>query len=110
MTIAQDKVQKSAISHFKYTIVGANLTVTFQRGPGVLTRTGAGALRITYPSGQGIDTLRQSVSARLTGATEGFATPTSTSDEQIDIAVTDNAGAALDNVPGEIDVTAILGD
>lgn len=106
-----DFVQKSLVSVFKYSIAATVLTVNFQRGAGVLTRTGVGTLRVTYPSGKGIDTLRTFAQGRSTGtvmATVQYDVAAST-DEVKDFRVFDNAGVAVDNLPGEIEIYVVQG-
>lgn len=109
---AQDIAQKSLVTAVKYSIAGGVLTVVEQRGLGTLTRTGVGTLRLTYSSGKGIDTARTLASGRSTGtvmATVQLNSAAST-DEVKDFLVFDAAGAAVDNLPGEIEVYALLGD
>lgn len=111
-------VQKQLVTAIRYTMAGGVITVTKQVGPGALTRSGAGVLLVTYAPGanglgfKGIDPLRQVVEAYATGTVDAsmIYDSAAATDTVIPIDVFDAAGMALDNQPGIILISQILGD
>jgi len=101
----EDMVQTEVLSYFDYSIAATVLTVNKQRGFGALARTGVGTLTVTYPSGKGgqatTDIWFEYCAAGTVMLTLTYSKAASTTLVH-QLLIFDNAGAAIDNVPGKI--------
>lgn len=99
----EDVVQMEEIGYYDWSIAATVLTVNKQRGFGALARTGVGTLTITFPNGKGT----APVDANLIYMAVGTVLLTCTYDKAAStslvhqLRIFDNAGAAIDNVPGK---------
>lgn len=104
----EDFVQDEKVGYFDYSIAAAALTVNVSRGNGVLTRTGVGTLRITYPAGKGYPTNRMEIQFTSKEGAGTFAVAVldvATSTELLkNIVIQDALGAPVDNIDGAISV------
>lgn len=105
----EDFIQMEDIAYFDWSIAATVLTVNKSRGYGTLARTGVGTLTITMPAGRAVvlnDIFLHYIAAgtvMLTCTLDKAASTTTV----LQLRVFDNAGAAVDNVPGKAILTRL---